>query len=342
MSASRSYRRAGLAAVGSIAVVGASSGLAAWLLKYEAGIARRRIARHTDVVDPPVPSGVWGGGPGATLTLAVLGDSTAVGRGVADMHETPGVLLAVALSELADSPVRLVVVARSGSGAAALDAQVDEALATVPDVAVIMTGTNDVTARRSADVAASLLGAAVARLRSTGCEVVVGACPDLGTLRPVPQPLRWFGRRWSRQLAAAQIVAVVADGGRTVSMGSLIGPEFADRPDFFSSDEFHPSAAGYARAAAVLLPSVADALDLPAAPGDRNLPIASRTPRSVKWAAARAAVVPGTEGVATPDPHPDRALTERTYAVSRRRLPADLPGPREVQDADPQESAGES
>lgn len=340
MRASSSFQRIGLAAAGTTAAVGAGSGLAAWLLKYEAGLARRRIGRHTDVVDPPVPSGIWGNGPGEPLTLAVLGDSTAVGRGVADMHETPGVLLAVALSELADSPVRLIVVARSGSGASALDEQVDEALQDSPDVAVIMTGTNDVTARRPADLAASLLGAAVGRLRAAECEVVVGTCPDLGTLRPVPQPLRWFGRRWSRQLAAAQIVAVVAADGRTVSMGSLIGHEFAARPDFFASDEFHPSATGYARAAAVLLPSVADALDLSDPLGDQTRPRFGRAPRSVEWAAARASGVAGTEVVPTPDPHPDRALSERTFALSRRRWPADLPAPQDVFDADRQDDDG--
>ena len=45
---------------------------------------------------------------------------------------------------------------------------------------------------------------AIARLRERGTAVVVGTCPDLGALRPVPQPLRALGSRASRQLAAAQ------------------------------------------------------------------------------------------------------------------------------------------
>ena len=51
---------------------------------------------------------------------------------------------------------------------------------------------------------------AVRTLRDAGCEVVVGTCPDLGTIRPIQPPLRWLARRWSRQLAAAQTVG----GGR--------------------------------------------------------------------------------------------------------------------------------
>ena len=55
-------------------------------------------------------------------------------------------------------------------------------------------------------------------------------------------------------MAAAQTVAVVEAGGRTVSLGSVLGPEFASDHEMFSVDEFHPSAVGYAQAAAVLLP----------------------------------------------------------------------------------------
>jgi hypothetical protein len=129
-----------------------------------------------------------------------------------------------------------------------------------------------------------------------GSEVVVGTCPDLGTLEPVAPPLRWVARRWSRQLAAAQTITVVEAGGRTVSLGTILGPEFAARPaDMFGPDQFHPSAAGYERAASVVLPSVGavlglvpdDAADLDRARGERVLPVAR--------AAVRAAASEGTE-----------------------------------------------
>jgi hypothetical protein len=45
----------------------------------------------------------------------VLGDSSAVGLGVDRAAETPGVLLAAALAELADRPIRLVRLAVSGA-----------------------------------------------------------------------------------------------------------------------------------------------------------------------------------------------------------------------------------
>jgi hypothetical protein len=143
----------------------------------------------------------------------------------------------------------------------------------------------------------------VRRLRSLGTEVVVGTCPDLGTIEPIPQPLRLIGRRWSRDMAAAQTVAVVEAGGRTVSLGDLLGPEFAERPhEMFSADRFHPSPAGYARAAAALLPSVYAALGVWA-----GEPLPERVPDTrrgegvgpVAVAAEYAVRDPGTEVSAT-------------------------------------------
>jgi hypothetical protein len=126
---------------------------------------------------------------------------------------------------------------------------------------------------------------AVRTLTEAGAEVVVGTCPDLGAIRPIQQPLRWMARRSSRQLAAAQTVAVVEAGGRTVSLADLLGPAFAAEPDrMFSRDRFHPSADGYALAAAAILPTVIAALtdedhtgrsQLGRGEGLRNLPDAA-------------------------------------------------------------------
>ena len=107
------------------------------------------------------------------------------------------------------------------------------------------------------------LSEAVRRLREADVAVVVGTCPDLGTISPIPIPLRQVARLWSRRLAAAQTIAVVEAGGRTVSLGSILGPEFAAAPALlFGPDQFHPSAAGYEALARVLVPSVLSALGM--------------------------------------------------------------------------------
>jgi hypothetical protein len=191
----------------------------------------------------------------------------------------------------------------------------------VPDVCVIMIGANDVTHRMPPTRSVRHLSAAVRRLRTAGAEVVVGTCPDLGTIEPVQQPLRWLARRASRQLAAAQTIGVVEQGGRTVSLGDLLGPEFEANPrELFGPDNYHPSAEGYATAAMAVLPTVCAALGL--WPAEEERPDVSRREGflPVARAAAEAASEAGTEVTAAmpTGPRGPWALLKRRR---RRRVP---------------------
>src|SRR6185503_18390829 len=126
--------------------------------------------------------------------------------------------------------------------------------------------------------------------------VVVGTCPDLGTIKPIAPPLKQVARAWSRRLAAAQTIAVVEAGGRTVSLGSVLGPEFAAAPALlFGPDRFHPSAAGYAHLASVLLPSVLAALGIITAEDVRPETFRGEAVLPVSYAAVEAVARPGTE-----------------------------------------------
>ncbi|MFJ8433710.1 SGNH/GDSL hydrolase family protein [Kitasatospora sp. NPDC094019] len=280
--------------------------------------------------DPPKADGVYGeafadgaAAPQPPLVLAFLGDSTAAGLGVLRARETPGALLAAGLASVAERPVRLVNVAFSGGRSADLAGQLEQALPLRPDIAVIMIGANDVTRHSPAQLAVRQLGGTVAALRAAGCEVVVGTCPDLGTIKPVRPPLRWVARRVSRQLAAAQTIAVVEAGGRTVSLGSLLGPEFAARPEMFAADRYHPSAQGYATAAMAVLPSVCAALGLwpqeePAdgpVPGQAVLPVAVAAAAAADRAGTEVAALGGGDGSAG------------RWALLRHRLRVGLPVP---------------
>jgi lysophospholipase L1-like esterase len=294
--ATRARRIAAAAAYG-----GGGLGLllsAGWgLLLGEAKLARRWVGPPTTT--PLTADGVYGTGDGPPIVLAVLGDSSAAGLGVQDAAETPGVLLATGLSDAAKRPVKLITAAVVGARSPQLLAQAEAVRPDHPDVIMIMIGANDVTSRTRPAEAVQHLGRAVRRMRANGAEVVVCTCPDLGTVEPIAQPLRLVARVWSRQLAAAQTIAVVEAGGRTVSLGDVLGPEFAARPaELFSADRFHPSAKGYARAVAVTLPSVCAALglwpeDADAVTDRRLFSLADATP--VAAAAARAAGRPGSE-----------------------------------------------
>ncbi|MCP2165701.1 SGNH/GDSL hydrolase family protein [Goodfellowiella coeruleoviolacea] len=188
------------------------------------------------------------------LRFAVIGDSSAAGLGVDTESELPAVLLAIGLAEEAERPVALTTFAISGSTTTDLPAQVDLALADPPDVALVIIGANDVTTQLSIRLSAAILGTEVARLVKAGVGVVVGTCPDLGAIRPIPQPLRSIARSWSLALARAQRRAVDRVGASAVPLADLLSPEFLARPaELFSADRFHPNAAGYAAAADVLL-----------------------------------------------------------------------------------------
>jgi hypothetical protein len=179
-----------------------------------------------------------------------------------------------------------------------------------------MIGANDVTERTRPTEPVRVLADAVAVLRALGTEVVVGTCPDLGTIRPLPQPLRWYARRLSRQLAAAQTVAVVHAGGRTVSLGDLLGPLFAGHRELFADDQFHPSAAGYAEAVRAILPSCLDALGIRTRARSAST-FTTRRPKPVAKAAVQAANRPGSEVAAAG--HTSRATRRGPVAQLRRR-----------------------
>jgi lysophospholipase L1-like esterase len=277
----------------------ALTGVAAFagLIYGEIKLAERRIPKAKDL--PPAHDNTTWAAAGVSRTrppirMAVLGESTAAGYGAYRDRDTPAVRLAIGISETARRPVHITNVAVVGAESKDLLDQVEALGNAHPELAVVMIGANDVTERTKPAAAVALLEEAVRRLRAKGAEVVVGTCPDLGTIRPLAQPLRAYARHLSRAMAKQQTVAVVRAGGRTVSLGDLLGPLFMTRRELFAEDQFHPSAAGYAEAAKAVLPSCLDALGL----RTRARSVSTFTTRRVKTArraAAQAVAHPGAE-----------------------------------------------
>ena len=352
-ASARVARRIATAAAYGGGGVGLLGGAAVGLLFTEAQLAKRRVGEPDD--EPPMADGLYGSvfgrpspedrargvrGGKRPLRLAMLGDSTAAGQGVHRPRQTPGALLASALAAIAERPVELRNVARSGAQSDDLDRQVtlllsERDLSHAPDVCVIMIGANDVTHRMPPARSVRLLSDAVARLRTAGCQVVVGTCPDLGTIEPVSQPLRWVARRLSRQLAAAQTIAAVEEGARTVSLGDLLGPEFAANPrELFGPDSYHPSAEGYATAAMAVLPTMCATLGL--WPTEDERPDAGRREGilPVARAAAEAASEGGTEVASVRGPWALLKHRRRRQITEEEPHPA-APTPEEEADSPP-------
>ncbi|MGN6723750.1 MAG: SGNH/GDSL hydrolase family protein, partial [Marmoricola sp.] len=231
------------------------------LLHRQAGIARGIIGKPLGE-EALNADRVYKKRYGDPIELLILGDSIAAGLGAEFPRETLGARLSRKLAKELHRSVRLRTAAIVGAESNRLPDQ----LASLPtryraDVAVIVIGGNDVTHRIPVSESVRYLEDCVRALREMGTEVVVGTCPDLGALTPVPQPLRSLGARASRQLALAQQEAVIAAGGRTVSLATVVGPFFITNPEeMFSLDRFHPSSLGYKRTAEAMLPSVLAAL----------------------------------------------------------------------------------
>ncbi|MBB1029268.1 SGNH/GDSL hydrolase family protein, partial [Dietzia sp. DQ11-38-2] len=182
-----------------VGTVGAYRG-AYELLAQQARTARRVIPKPTsrpfdgDGLYRPgaVTAEPWRPGMTCDVHMVIFGDSLAAGLGADSPGELPGVLLARGLAEEAGWNVRLSIKAIVGATSKGLAGQV-EAMQIAhgdPDISVILIGGNDITARNAIGPSARRVGEAVEALRGGGSHVVVGTCPDLGTIKPVPQPLR--------------------------------------------------------------------------------------------------------------------------------------------------------
>lgn len=245
--------------------VGAGAGVLGGrrLLLRQAALARAAIGKPLGEQGYPVDR-VYQRSRGNPITLLLVGDSIAAGLGADRRRRSLGVQLAKRLALASDRAVRLVCAAEVGAETWQLVAQVDGLSADVhPDVTVVVVGGNDVIHRLKLSDSVAHLESTITTLRAGGSRVVVGTCPDLGALTAVPQPLRGLGRQASRRLAAAQRNAAVRSGAYAVSLADALGPVFRSRAEeMFAVDRFHPSGAGYRRAAKALLPSVLASLDL--------------------------------------------------------------------------------
>src|SRR3954451_17339335 len=160
------------------------------VLRAEATLARHAIGNAGD--EPPPDSAGWygRGRPGPAIKVALLGDSSAAGYGVDRSVETPGAHLASGIAAGADRRVHLRAFARIGAQSSDLRGQIDRALLTEPDLSIILVGANDVTHQVRPSQWFPHPSDGVRRLLASGSRVLVGTSPDLGSVKPIPLPLK--------------------------------------------------------------------------------------------------------------------------------------------------------
>ncbi len=157
-----------------------------------------------------------------------------------------------------------------------LEEQLEPALAMKPDLAIVVSGTNDILRPRfDAKETARDIERMQRALIETGATVLSFTLPDLTPVMPLARPLR--GR--IRHFAAELVAAGRRTGARVID---FTAHPVASDPRLWSEDRLHANSLGHARIAEAL----AEALSLHQASRDWADPLPAPPPRGVSGALA--------------------------------------------------------
>jgi lysophospholipase L1-like esterase len=179
-------------------------------------------------------------GGAARRSLAVLGESTAVGVGAATQDEALAFCLARALARTRGCSFDVQVVGQSGANAARVRRELLPQVELPVDAILVVLGVNDTLELTRGARWRAELDALSSALEGRARHVVFSGVPALGELRALPQPMRSALGARAGYLDALLARACVAHGARHVPI------HLAYRPEQIALDGFHPSALGYA------------------------------------------------------------------------------------------------
>ena len=217
----------------------------AGILLPQAAAARKAIPDLPEAELPwtgtvPVPGAATGDHP---IRLLVLGDSTAVGVGTDHQEDALAGNLARSLSAEWERGVTWEVIGQKGATTKdLLERFLPAATQKTYDVIFLTIGANDVLGIRTRRAFRHDYRAILRRLRSANPEaLILASClPTFSQFHSLPNPLRWAIQLHGTNLEAAAMAIANAEPG---VIRSPPAPEYND--DFFATDHFHPSAAGY-------------------------------------------------------------------------------------------------
>lgn len=213
------------------------------------------LKRDYPLTDPEKPvAGEFGDPANEELKFVVLGDSTTVGVGTTADNSFPWLLA----RWLAGSfRVTLEVVGVSGATTADLGAQVDKALQLDPDLILVEIGANDTTHLTPIFRVRKNMAETLDRLSKSDADVVVAGPPHMGTSPIFLEPLRTLTGLRGDMVRRAIEDEANKRGLPYVDLAAATREAFETEPDkYYSSDWFHPGAAGYKLWAEVMYPTV--------------------------------------------------------------------------------------
>jgi lysophospholipase L1-like esterase len=222
------FRRPAVSVLLVLTVLG-TSGCAAWRIRQSAELARQSEPYQASP-------------PGATATLLIVGDSTAVGTGVS----SPATSLAGLISR--DHPqLKIVNHAKDGARFTDIARQLESAGSERFDAVLILGGGNDVIRFTGDEVLSYEVDRATALANSRAGVVVLMPSGNVGSAPFFYPPLSWLMTARSKQLHALVREAAASQGALYVNLFKEKSEDpFALRPDELNAkDGLHPSDASY-------------------------------------------------------------------------------------------------
>jgi len=206
----------------------AVAGCAAWRVDEARELARRSEPLQQTPAQP-------------SLTMLVVGDSTAVGTGASAPQASLAGLIA------RDHP-RLAVrnVARDGAKFADLPGQMAGVDARRYDVVLVQAGGNDVIRLTGEDALRRDVSQTLARARELGREVIVMPAGNVGNAPFFFAPVSWLMSQRARTLHRVVREAAAEQGAVYVNLyRDRQDDPFVQNPALNAADGLHPSDAGY-------------------------------------------------------------------------------------------------
>ena len=220
------------------------------VLVAQAAVTRRRMPRLPEAEGER--HGVVGQGP--PLRLLIAGDSSAAGVGVVSQREALAGQLTARLAELCGAQVHWRLLARTGLNTAqTLDLLRREATE-LYDVALVVTGVNDVVDQVPSHHAVSARETIANHLRNAQGvhHVVFAPLPPIHQMPGLPQPLRWVSGSDARRHNVA-----LRRWAATRSDVSSVEMQMTLNRGVMASDGFHPGEPVYRYCASVLAEHIA-------------------------------------------------------------------------------------
>lgn len=185
--------------------------------------------------------GVVGESLGDSMSLAVVGESTAAGVGVLRQDDALAFCVARSLSRVRQRAVRVQVVGRHGANLRQTREALLPQLDLPCDTVLVVTGVNDTLELTNGRTWSAELRAVVRELTSRGARhVVFSSIPPLGAIPVLPQPTRSALGARAEYLDRIMRETCAATGAHHVPI------RFEPQADLLAADGFHPSATGYA------------------------------------------------------------------------------------------------